>query len=69
MIYPVSVNSSVTGEAFYATALKTPVTIFVKDKKHLPFLMRDMDKAEKTEGRVQIIEYHHENDILAHHGL
>lgn len=65
MIYPPAVNSSVIFEAGYAVALQKPTTIFVADRKHLPFMMRHMDEANLTRDFVTIRVYRDTSDIMA----
>ena len=52
MIFPGSVNSSVIVEAGYALALGKPSIYFVKDKKELPFMLREVAQISKAKVKV-----------------
>jgi len=71
LLYPQKVLSSVIFEAGLALALGKPSVYFVRDRSHLPFLMRKAEQASLT-ARVKIYEYNTSEDIanlIKHHGV
>lgn len=62
MIWPSLSPSGAIYEAGYAAALGKPVTIFVKDRAHLPFMLRYAD--EQSRDKIKITLYRDMSDIL-----
>lgn len=60
-IYPKNINSSILVEMGYAIALSKNTTIFAKNKKDLPFMLK---KADTVIHNLEIYEYVETDDII-----
>lgn len=67
LIWPKATLSSAIYEAGYAAALGKPVTLFVKKREDLPFMLRNAD--QQTADSIKIITYNDFADIARALGI